>query len=117
MRTLLLCVAVPAAGRVTPALRNTEIYGYAISTAASAAHLNHFCRVTIVHSISGYRLCAVTCCRLSFVVFCSVHERVDIGITAPVTAIIASAPSGSEIAAESFRMIVHCVEIITGHPS
>ena len=110
-------MAVPAAGLETQTLRSTEIYVYAICTASSITHLNHFCRSTLVVRSIGYRLCAVTCCRLSCDIFCSIHERVDIGITAPVTDIIASAPFGGEIAAESFRMIVHCVEIITGHQS
>lgn len=88
-------MAVPAAGLVTLTVRSTELYGYAIYPAISVTHLNHFCRA----------------------VFCSIHERVDIGITAPVIDIIASAPSASEIAAVSLWVVVHCVEIITGHQS
>lgn len=114
--TLLLCIAVPAAGLVTPTFRSTELYVYAICTVISVTHLNHFCRAALVLSI-GYRLCAVTCCRLSCDCICSIHERVDIGITAPVTDIIASAPFGGEIAAVSLWVVVHCVEILTGHQS
>lgn len=49
--------------------------------------------------------------------FCNVHERVDIGITAPVIDLIAPAPSDSEIAAVSLWVVVHCVEIMSGHQS
>lgn len=116
MRTLLLCIAEPAAGLGTITMRSTELYVYAICSAISAAHLNHFCRSALVHTIA-YRLCAVTCCRPSCVEFCSIHERVDIGITALVTVLIAPAPSDGEIAAVSLWVIVHCVEIKTGHQS